>query len=104
MAHRNMEHLANKLPGEDIVWSAVKAAAARNGAGWSLRLWLNITDVLTLIRLLDHDAARAVSIFDPRLMFVSRDGPEMSPALAFSKDYGLGISVLTEGPEDVQVG
>jgi len=54
-------------------------------------------DVLNIIVLLDKDFADAFRVFDPRLMMVSRDAPELNQGLAPDKDYALGISVLTEG-------
>lgn len=55
-------------------------------------------DVLSLVPLIDADLAEAFRIFDPRLMFVSRDAPGLNKAMKLDKDHALGISVLTEDP------
>lgn len=53
-------------------------------------------DVLALIPLLDEDLAMALKIYDPRLMMISRDGPQVNRAVNLDKDHVLGLSVLTE--------
>ena len=41
----------------------------------------NDGDVLALIPLLDEDQAMALKIYDPRLMMISRDGPQVNRAV-----------------------
>ena len=53
-------------------------------------------DVLSLVPLIDKDFAEAFMVYDPRLMFVSRDGAGLNKAMKLDKDHALGISVLTE--------
>ena len=55
-------------------------------------------DVLALIPLIDQDLAEAFRVFDPRLMFVSRDGPELNRSVKLGKDHALGVSILAEEP------
>lgn len=53
-------------------------------------------DVLALIPLLDVDLAEAFRVFDPRLMYVSRDSNGLNRTMRLDKDHALGITVLTE--------
>lgn len=53
-------------------------------------------DVLNIIRIPDMRFYNSFEIFDPRMIVVSRDAPELNSSMELTKDHVLGMTLLTE--------